>query len=139
VRAEKLFRIKGDRGQALYAHVSQIAVRMESSDLSLLIAELSQDLLLPEAKAAAVRLRILEMKAKCEQEYDAGMAKKSFAEVEQLALKQHKCIWLRERVASKAYLPSRWAIWTKLRPELGEPMPWRNIWAIRLRTSGTRR
>lgn len=100
VRAEHLFRIKGDRGYALYAHVSQIAVRMEGSDLSLLIAELNRDLVLPEAQAPGVRLRILEMKAKCEQEYDAGIAKKTFAEVEQLALKEHK-LYLASRASGE--------------------------------------
>ena len=76
VRAEQLFRSKGDKGHALYAHVSQFAVKMENSDLSQLIAELRADLALPEASQPNIRLRVLEMKAKCEQEYDAGTFKR---------------------------------------------------------------
>ncbi len=49
-RAEEMFLEKGDRGGALYAYVSQFPVKMESSDLSTLIAELNQDLALPEER-----------------------------------------------------------------------------------------
>ena len=57
VEAERLFKERGDQGNALYAHASQVAVRMENSDLSLLIAELGRDLQLPPAAAPEVRLR----------------------------------------------------------------------------------
>lgn len=90
VRAERSFEAKGDRTDALYAHVSQFAVRMESSELSTLIAELNADLASPTAAKPETRLRVLEMKAKCEEEYDASLAKQTFSEVERLALKQHK-------------------------------------------------
>ncbi len=100
VRAEQMFRSKGDRGHALYAHVSQFAVKMENSDLSQLIAELRDDLVLPEASQPDVRLRVLEMKAKCEQEYDAGIAKETFAEVEKLAFRQHK-LYLASRASGE--------------------------------------
>ncbi len=63
---------------------------MESSELSTLIAELNADLSSPAAAEPEIRLRVLEMKAKCEEEYDAGVAKQTFSEVERLALKQHK-------------------------------------------------
>jgi tetratricopeptide (TPR) repeat protein len=90
VRAEQAFTAKGDQRKALCAHVSQFGLTMETVNLPGLIAELDQDLSLPAAADSAVRLRILEMKAKCEEEYDSGMAKRTFAEVEQLAMKQHK-------------------------------------------------
>jgi CHAT domain-containing protein len=89
-QAEKKFRDKGDAGHALYAHVSQYALKMENSDLSQLIAELNADLKLPEATNPKIRLRILEMKAKCEEEYDAGISKQTFAEVQSLAFAQYK-------------------------------------------------
>ena len=76
--------------KALYAHASQFAMRMETGNLPGLIGELDHDLSLPAASDPAVQLRILEMKGKCEEEYDSGMAKRTFAEVEQLAMKQHK-------------------------------------------------
>jgi tetratricopeptide (TPR) repeat protein len=63
---------------------------MESGDLSQLIAELTGDLKRPEASLPDVHLRILEMKAKCEEEYDAGISRQTFAQVERLALQQHR-------------------------------------------------
>jgi CHAT domain-containing protein/tetratricopeptide (TPR) repeat protein len=89
-QAEKEFREKGDAGNALYAHVSQYALKMENSDLSQLIAELNADLKLPEAANPKIRLRVLEMKAKCEEEYDAGISKQTFTEVQSLAFAQYK-------------------------------------------------
>lgn len=100
VESEQLFKKRGDQGHALYAHVSQVAVTMESNDLSLLIAELRRDLKLPEAAAPEVQLRIMEMKAKCEEEYDAGIATQTFAEVERLALQQHK-LYLASRASGE--------------------------------------
>jgi len=99
-QAEQLFRNKGDQGHALYAHVSQYSVKMESSDLTLLITELGRDLHSPAASAPDVRLRILEMKAKCEQEYDAAIAIQTFAEAERLALSQHK-LYLASRASAE--------------------------------------
>jgi hypothetical protein len=100
VRAEQLFLSKGDKGHALYAHVSQFAVKMENSDLSQLIAELRADLALPEASQPDIRLRVLEMKAKCEQEYDAGISKETFADVEKLAFQQRK-LYLASRASGE--------------------------------------
>ena len=76
--AEEAFIKRGDKAHALYSHVSQFPVKMESSDLSTLIAELSQDLTRPEAADPATRLRVLEMKAKCEEEYVAAASKVTF-------------------------------------------------------------
>jgi hypothetical protein len=41
-QAERLLQENGDRGRTPYAHVSQFAVKMESSDLALLIVELGR-------------------------------------------------------------------------------------------------
>ena len=90
VQAEQEFRKNGELSKVMYAHVSQIAVKMENTDLPQLIAELTQDLRLPEAAPPDVHLRILEMKAKCEEEYDAGLSRQTFAEVERLAFQRHK-------------------------------------------------
>ncbi|MFL6446234.1 MAG: CHAT domain-containing protein [Bryobacteraceae bacterium] len=90
VRAQALFERKRDLEHALYAKVSQIPVMMESRDLVPLIAELNKDLDLPAAKNPSIRLRILEMKARCEEEYDASLSIQTFAQVEELALKQYK-------------------------------------------------
>jgi CHAT domain-containing protein len=90
IQAERVFRSKGDQPHALYAHVSQFAIKMESGDLPTLIAELRTDLNSAAAQAPEVRLRILEMKAKCEEEYDAAMAEETFAQVETLAFKNRQ-------------------------------------------------
>lgn len=100
IKAEQLFQRKGHPGRALYAHVSQIPVRMESADLSILIAELNRDLQSPAARQPEIRLRILEMKAKCEEEYDAGIAIQTFAQVEELAIRQHK-LYLASRASGE--------------------------------------
>jgi tetratricopeptide (TPR) repeat protein len=63
---------------------------MENRDLVPLIAELNKDLALPGAKEPTLRLRVLEMKARCEEEYDARLSIETFAQVEDLALKQYR-------------------------------------------------
>jgi CHAT domain-containing protein len=90
VKAEEAFEGKGDTRNALYAHVSQFAVRMETGDLPGLITELNRDLSMPAARDRELRLRILEMKGKCEEEYDSAMAQQTFAEVERLSIQQRK-------------------------------------------------
>jgi len=89
-RAEQMFRSKGDQGHALYASVSQFPLKMETQDLAGLIAELRTDLSSRAASAPEVRLRVLEMKARCEEEYDAAIASKTFGQVEELALSQRE-------------------------------------------------
>jgi CHAT domain-containing protein len=90
VRAQALFERKRDLGHALYAKVSQIPTMMERRDLVPLITELNNDLDLPAANSPSIRLRILEMKARCEEEYNASLSIQTFAKVEELALKQYK-------------------------------------------------
>jgi hypothetical protein len=77
-KAQSLFEGKGDYGHALYAKVSQTPVLMESHDLGPLISELNRDLRSPAAKDAHIRLRVLEMKARCEEEYNAELAVQTF-------------------------------------------------------------
>jgi len=99
-RAEQMFRTKGDQGHALYASVSQFPLKMEAQDLAGLIAQLRADLSSPAASAPEVKLRVLEMKAKCEEEYDAAIASKTFGQVEALALSQHQ-LYLASRASGE--------------------------------------
>lgn len=71
--------------------------KMESHPLPLLIAEVNDMLKKPEADRPEVRLRILTVKGMLELEYDAGIAEKTWAQVEQLARKQGQY-----RLASRA-------------------------------------
>lgn len=89
-KAEVLFRSKGDASHALYARVSRAPLLMETTNLPSLIAELNGNLKLPAASDPAVRLRILEVKGRCEEEYDAGLAANTFAQVQSLAFAQHR-------------------------------------------------
>jgi CHAT domain-containing protein len=79
-----------DRSKALYAHVSQFVVRAESEPSLPLLRELSNDLTLPEAKADETHLRILEIRGIIETNYDAGMARSTWATVQTLARDQHR-------------------------------------------------
>ena len=105
-RAEQMFRSKGDQGHALYANVSQFPLKIETQDLAGLIAQLRTDLSSRAASAPQVRLRVLEMKARCEEEYDAAIASKTFGQVEALALSQHQ-LYLASRAANSGFWPSR--------------------------------
>lgn len=89
-KAEMLFRAKGDASHALYAEVSRVPVLMETTSLPSIIAELNRDLKLPSAADPAVRLRVLEVKGRCEEEYDADLAANTFAQVQSLAFARHR-------------------------------------------------
>jgi tetratricopeptide (TPR) repeat protein len=99
-RAETLFRRKGDMAHALYAKVGRVPVLMEKTNLASLIAELNENLKLPAASAPDIRSRILEVKGRCEEEYDAGLAAQTFAEVQSLALSRHK-LYLASRASGE--------------------------------------
>ena len=89
-RAEIAFRAKGDASKALYAQVSEMPAKSESSTtIPNQIAVLRQDLLLPAARDPETRLRILTILGMLETNYDAGMARNTWAEVESLALARH--------------------------------------------------
>jgi CHAT domain-containing protein len=99
-KAETLFREKGDASHGLYAQVSRVPLLMETTSLPALIAELNSDLKLAAASDSAVRLRILEVKGRCEEEYDAGLAAKTFAEVQALALARFR-LYLASRASAE--------------------------------------
>jgi CHAT domain-containing protein len=89
-RAEIAFRAKGDSSKALYAQVSEMPAKSESSTtIPNQIAVLRKDLLLPAAPDPETRLRILTILGMLETNYDAGMARSTWAEVESLALARH--------------------------------------------------
>lgn len=89
-QAELEFRKRGDLSQALYALVSEIPAQSESSTtVPNQIALLRRDLELPEARDQETRLRILTILGMLETNYDAGMARDTWTEVEKLALDRH--------------------------------------------------
>jgi CHAT domain-containing protein len=89
-RAEIAFRAKGDSSKSLYAQVSEMPAKSESSTtIPNQIAVLRQDLLLPAARDPETRLRILTILGMLETNYDADMARNTWAEVETLALARH--------------------------------------------------
>ena len=86
-RAAKLFSAKDNGSLELYARVSEIpADESVSAPANLLL--LDEDLKKPEAQEPATRLRILTVKGMIETNYDAGLARDTWREVQQLALKQ---------------------------------------------------
>lgn len=84
-RAESKFRAKGDNAHALYAEASQIPAVMESRPLPDLIGVTDGLMRRHTAEDQRVRLRILTIKGMLELEYDAGLAKTTWAEVEKQA------------------------------------------------------
>jgi CHAT domain-containing protein len=89
-QAELQFVEKHQPSKALYARVSQIPAQSESStSFPRQIAQLRNDLDLPEAKESETRLRILMILGMLEVNYDSGMARQTWTEVEFLALRQN--------------------------------------------------
>jgi len=89
-RAEIEFTQQHQLSKALYARVSQIPAHSESSTtFPQQIAVLRQDLTVPAARDQKTRLRILTVLGMLEVNYDAGMARATWAEVEKLALHSH--------------------------------------------------
>jgi len=86
-QAELKFRSEGNLPRALYARVSEIPAESESSTtIPNQIAGLRHDLELPEARNPETRLRILTILGMLETNYDAGMARDTWSEVEKLAV-----------------------------------------------------
>ncbi len=83
--AQNGFRARGDITRALYAEVSQIPAVMESRPLADLIGQTNAMLHRPGASNPRVHLRILTIKGMLELEYDAALAKDTWAEVEREA------------------------------------------------------
>ena len=89
-QAELQFLQERNLSQALYARVSQMPAQSESSTtIPSQIAVLRRDLILPEAHDPETRLRILTILGMLEVNYDSGMARETWAEVEALAIRQH--------------------------------------------------
>lgn len=89
-QAELQFTQRRQLSQALYARVSEMPAHSESStSVPAQIALLTHDLALPEAQEPETRLRVLTILGMLEVNYDAGMARTTWADVEALALRQH--------------------------------------------------
>jgi tetratricopeptide (TPR) repeat protein len=90
-QAEKEFVQRHQLSRALYARVSQMPAHSESSiSVPKQIAVLRADLDLPEAKDPETRLRILTILGMLEVNYDSGMARQTWSEVESLANRRHR-------------------------------------------------
>jgi CHAT domain-containing protein len=89
-RAELEFIQRHQLSRALYARVSEMPAHSESSTtVPSQIALLRLDLAQPEARDPETRLRILTILGMLETNYDASMARRTWAEVEALALHRH--------------------------------------------------
>jgi len=89
-QAEQEFTQRHQLSKALYARVSQMPAHSESStSIPVQIALLRKDLDLPEAKDPETRLRILTILGMLEVNYDSGMARETWKEVQTLANRQH--------------------------------------------------
>jgi len=89
-QAEQEFTERHQLSKALYARVSQMPAHSESStSIPSQIALLRKDLDLPEAKDPETRLRILTVLGMLEVNYDSGMARQTWTEVQALASEQH--------------------------------------------------
>ena len=89
-QAELQFNQKGQFSKALYARVSEIPARSESStSFPAQIASLRHDLQLPAAQYPETRLRVLTILGMLEVNYDSEMARQTWSEVQSLATSQH--------------------------------------------------
>ena len=89
-QAEFQFTQRHQFSKALYARVSEIPAHSESStSVPTQIALLRSDLILPEAHDPETRLRILTILGMLEVNYDSGMARETWTQVEDLAIRQH--------------------------------------------------
>src|SRR6266567_3019764 len=84
-QAEQILANQGNSSKALYARISQVPPHVEAGSLPSEIFELTKTLRLPAAQDPDTRLRILEIRGMIESNYDAGMALKTWSEVETLA------------------------------------------------------
>jgi tetratricopeptide (TPR) repeat protein len=89
-QAELMYAKAGNRPKALYARVSQIPPHYEAGSIPSTIFELTKTLSSPEAQDPESHLRILEIRGMIETNYDAGMARTTWAQVTALARSQHQ-------------------------------------------------
>ena len=88
-KARAGFLKEGKTSEALYAEVSQVPVDVERTNVPEQLIRLVGDLQSPAAKVPRTKLRVLEILGMIETNYDAGLAKKTWAEVGKLAAEQH--------------------------------------------------
>lgn len=89
-QAEFQFTQKHQYSKALYARVSEMPAHSESStSVPAQILVLTDDLKLPEARDPETRLRILTILGMLEVNYDSGMARRTWSEIEVLALRRN--------------------------------------------------
>jgi tetratricopeptide (TPR) repeat protein len=89
-QAEIQFTQSHQLSKALYARVSEMPAHSESAtSVPVQIALLRSDLTLPEAYDPETRLRVLTILGMLEVNYDSGMARETWTQVEYLALRQH--------------------------------------------------
>ncbi|WP_263357700.1 CHAT domain-containing protein [Acidicapsa ligni] len=96
-KAESLLTTQHLPSKALYAHVSRFILRAESEPISSLLVELQRDETRPDANGPDTHLRILLIEGMLETNYDAGMARKTWEQVETIALRRG-----RYRLAARA-------------------------------------
>jgi hypothetical protein len=88
-QAEVQFEKRHLLSKALYARVSEMPAHSEgATSVPAQIALLRDDLLLPEAHDPETRLRVLTILGMLETNYDAGMARETWTQIESLALRQ---------------------------------------------------
>jgi CHAT domain-containing protein len=89
-QAEVQFEKSHQLSKALYARVSEMPANSEgATSVPAQIALLRDDLSLPEAHDPETRLRILTILGMLETNYDAGIARETWTQVESVALSQH--------------------------------------------------
>ena len=103
-RAELEFTQRHQLSRALYARVSEMPALSESSTtIPSQIARLQYVLGLPEARNPETRLRILTILGMLEANYDAAMARQTWAEVESLAIRRHHFLLASRAVGEQGF------------------------------------
>ena len=103
-KAEIEFEQRHEPSNALYARVSQMPAHSESStSIPSQIALLRHDLDLPEARNQETRLRILTILGMLETNYDAAMARETWAEVESLAIRRRHLLLASRAVGEQGF------------------------------------
>ncbi len=102
--AEIEFEQRHEPSKALYARVSEMPAQSESSaSIPSQIALLRHDLDLPEARDPETRLRILTILGMLEANYDAAMARETWAEVESLAIRRRHLLLASRAVGEQGF------------------------------------
>ncbi|HEY1805808.1 MAG TPA: CHAT domain-containing tetratricopeptide repeat protein [Terracidiphilus sp.] len=103
-KAELEFTQRHQPSKALYARVSEMPALSESSTtIPSQIAVLRHDLSLPAARDPETRLRILTILGMLEANYDAAMARQTWAEVESLAIRRHHYLLASRAVGEQGF------------------------------------